>query len=182
MYQNQPETDRKPVPIVQFISIWWSKTSRGGLLAEHRNQIPRAFPLPTPPATYDRFKHYMVHRIQFDEQNQFLEPLREAVEAPKIDIPFRTLNCSVEVTNETPIVKFHWQDGAPIRPYPTKAFHIKEREWMRLEYNARFSCRDFGMWSYKHEIINVALTDPETRDIFVATEPNDTYQDLAHLW
>lgn len=167
--------------IIQHIFIWWSKASRGGELAEKRNKIPRVLPLPTPPPTYDRGKHYIVHKIAFAEHNQFLAPWHETVKAPRIETSFTAMNCRVETNGDSPIVKFQWRDGAPTRVHAA-ALPIPQQEWVQVEYNARYSSRDSGMWSYQHEIFNVALGHPENLDIFVTSKPSTIHQDLAYLW
>jgi hypothetical protein len=166
---------------IQHIIIQWTKASRGGRLAECRSQIPHEFLLPSPPPIYDRLEHYILHRIDFAEQNQFKEPIRQKVIAPTIDVQFQSANCSLDINVEIPTLKFQWRDGAPMRT-TVKSFVIPENRWVRVEYNCRFTDRYSGEWYYEHEIINVAQVTAETLDIFVATEPTILYQDLAHLW
>ncbi|MCA9070717.1 MAG: hypothetical protein KDA84_17425 [Planctomycetaceae bacterium] len=177
--------------LVQHILIRWSKSSRGGVLAERRNRIPRAFSLPSPEPRFDRTERFTVHKIEFGESNQFHKPLHITVDPPLIDIPYRSRNCTVEANREFPVVRYEYRDGAPPRTYidkegisvpVMKTFSIAENQWVQIEHNGRFSCRDFGIWSYEHEIINVAFTDPKNRAIFTTTQPTETYQQLADLW
>lgn len=177
--------------IVQHIHITWTKVSRGGRLAQRRNQISNAFPLPQPPpARFDKQEHYIVDRIEFGEGNEFAEPIRREV-SPGLEIPFRARNCRVEIKAGIPEVTFEWTDGAPRRDYIDKSgtqvpvrktFSLSEGRWGRVEYNARFSCRDFGMWSYEHEIINVAFADPDDSNLFLNTQPEFECRQLESLW
>lgn len=177
--------------VVQHILIRWSKSSRGGSLAEQRNQIPRAFPVPAPKPRFDRQEWFPVHRIEFNESNQFHKPRHQTVEPHLIDIPYRTRNCTINADGEFPVITYEWRNGAPPRTYINKegasvsvkkAFSVAGNHWVQIESNGRFSCRDFGIWFYEHEIINVAFTDPVNRAIFTTTEPAETYQQLADLW
>lgn len=100
-------------------------------------------------------------------------------------------NCTINADGEFPVITYEWRNGAPPRTCINKegasvsvkkAFSVAGNHWVQIESNGRFSCRDFGIWFYEHEIINVAFTDPVNRAIFTTTEPAETYQQLADLW
>lgn len=177
--------------IIQHIHITWTKASRGGHLAERRSEIPDAFAIPKPPATYDKSQHYIVHDVEFGERNEFAEPIRSQTTAPNIDTTFTTKNCTVELADNSATVIYEWRDGAPERhffdksgtPVPVrKQLQVTADQWVRLEYNGRFVGYDCGNWWYEHSIVNVALASAECLDVFLATRPSASFKQVAHLW
>jgi hypothetical protein len=180
-----------PTLIVQHIHIKWTKTARGGHLAERRGAISNEFAVPTPPQTYDRKQHYIVHGVLFGERNEFTEPIGSQTTAPSIDTTFTTTNCTIELKDDSATVIYEWRDGAPERkvfdksgtPVPVrKRLQVHPGKWVRVEYNGRFTGLDRGDWWYEHSIINVALVAPDCLDVFLTSKPYSSFQQLEHLW
>ncbi len=191
MSHNTKSTATTATLIVQHIHITWTKAARGGRLAELRSRIPNAFTVPTPPPTYDRNAHYIVHGVAFSESNDFAEPLASRTTAPGISTKFNTRNSTIELADDSATVIYEWRAGAPERqffdksgtPVPVrKQLQVRTNEWVRLEYNARFTGFDCGRWWYEHSIINTAWASPECLDVFLNSEPSASLQQLEHLW
>ena len=177
--------------IVQHIHITWTKAARGGRLAERRSEIPNAFAIPEPPATYGRNEHYIVHGVGFGERNEFAGPIGSQTTAPCTGKKFNTTNCTIESADDSATVVYEWRGGAPERqffdksstPVPVrKQLQVTADKWVRLEYNGRFTGYDCGNWWYEHSIVNVALAYPDCLDLFSATKPSSSFRQLAHLW
>lgn len=167
--------------IVQHIRIEWTKTARGGELAECRSRIPKALPLPACPMVYDKQDHYFAQRLEFRECDAFAKP-RERLSTPQIDIPYRTVNCTVEWKNGAPLVEYAYCSGAPTQVGRPASWDVPRDAWIRVEYNGRFSGMDDGNWYYLHEIINVAFAEMEQTDIFTALPPQSEFRRVSHLW
>jgi hypothetical protein len=177
--------------IVQHVHISWTKAARGGGLAEQRSQIPKAFSIPRPLPTFDKNDHYVVHRVDFGEGNEFAEPIRSHTTTPNITTPFSTTNCTIELTNGTAEILYEWRDGAPERqffdksgtPVPVrKRLQLHPGKWVRVEYNGRFTGYDSGNWWYEHSVINVAFAALDHLDIFLDSEPAELIRQVHHLW
>ena len=167
-----------PVLIVQHIHIQWTKSARGGRLAELRNRIPRAASLPDIDPQADKADRYLVHRIGFHDQNEFASPHRQQILRPLAGSEYRVTNCTVDPT--VPQLNFTWSNGAPART-PNRSFPISSASVTRLQYNARFSAIDDGNWNYTHEIISAIIARPDT-ELFNQTAAGITHTDLQHLW
>lgn len=177
--------------VIQHIHIRWTKASRGGALAEKRNRIANSFSIPTAPPAYDHNAHYLVHHVGFGERNEFAEPLRSEILLPTADTEFSTTNCTVEIANDTARVTYEWRNGAPERKFfdkcgttvpVRKQMSARLNQWVRLEYNGRFTGYDCGNWWYEHSIINVALVDRDNPELFVVSKPTEVSRQLENLW
>lgn len=177
--------------IIQHIQISWTKTSRGGRLAQLRNQIPKVFELIEPLATYDKQDHYFVHKIEFCESNEFKKPMQNTSLSPIVGEPYLFRNGMVESESGIFKIKSQWNEGQPPRRILTKTdnqftegktFDITNDGWSQIEFNARLTDYDTGNWWYEHHIINSATAPSDSRNIFIESKPTTRFQELAHLW
>jgi hypothetical protein len=85
---------------------------------------------------------------------------------------------------------YRYQTGAPARRFfdktgtyvaPEHSIEIPLNCWASIEYNGRFSCIDTGNWWYEHSVVNVAVGDVVSANVFMTTQPMERYTQLAHL-
>lgn len=158
-------------------------------MAQRRGRIPRAFPIPQPSRGFNPDSQYLLHSISFGEANGFDPACYEKVAEELLENGFSTRNCSMFLESTQPLITFEWKEGAPPRRFldragnfvpVQKAFPLREGEFCRIQYNARFSGYDCGNWWYEHSIINFASGTPETRR-FLDSEPDTEFRGLARL-
>ena len=102
---------------------------------------------------------------------------------------------AVEVGAETITLQYDWgyagKGGAPKRTYIDqygaefpimKSLLIRQHQWKKIRYNARFAGGDTGHWYYEKYVANVALVDRLTTDIFLSSAPDEVYSQMADLW
>lgn len=171
---------------VQTISTSWTKASRGGSLATMRSRVPKRLPLKMP----NEFTDLVWHSIAYSERNKFADPVAVRVVANCEDNRFGCRNAEVELHDDLAILTYRYQTGAPARQFfdktgtcvaPEHAIKIPNNRWASIEYNGRFSCIDTGNWWYEHMVINVAVGSSISCNCFMATEPIESYTQLARL-
>jgi hypothetical protein len=169
-----------PTLIVQHIVIQWTKSARGGRLAELRNKTPHALGLPTLSAPTDNRPRFVVHRVDYHDQNEFTKPFREQILTPLQSEPYLATNCSVKSQHDSSHIHFVWSNGAPTRTY-SKKLVVEPETCTRVEYNARFAAIDDGGWNYSHEIVNATVAMASSK-LFIGDAPGNHFSDLQALW
>lgn len=159
--------------VIQRITTFWTKKSRGGKGAIARNAVPEALTLPSFAASAE----LVVHKVVFDESNAFrrkaeIQKLTMANDWELNPVRLRLLGDQIQVR-----CMF---GGAPER-WPRQAFVLSYGQWGRLAYNRRFADSYDGSWRYEKEVFNVAFADQVRRRQFFDTEPDKTASFLDRL-
>jgi len=172
---------------VQTITTNWTKASRGRELATLRNRVPRQLPLRLPPG-----RPVLVwHDVLFSERNRFAGPFSEAVKTSAEDDRFGCSNVEIAIHHDAATLTYRYQTGAPARAFfaktgefrpPEHAITIQLNQWASVEYNGRLTSISTGDWWYEHVVVNVAVAESISPDVFIATEPIERYRQLAKLW
>jgi hypothetical protein len=179
--------------IIQVIHVTWDKSSRGGRLAELRNQIPLALPLPDQLEPHVG-RHLLIHESHWGHTNEFATEVTSTIRAMDSNEGFRYRCVSVRATQAGAELEWTWNDwgGIPSRrfwnddgnvvPATHKAI-IVENEWSRARWNGRFTCIDTGTWRYESVTTNVGVcAEAEIpADFFTRSKPADEYSQMAYL-
>ncbi len=168
----------EPILIVQHINIKWSKSSRGGRLAQHRSRIPKTYPLAKTPSQTVKNATCLIHYIEFNETNEFGTPHKEKILVCGHKEKYEMLNCILDPKSAQ--IHFAWSNGVPART-PNRTFSITSRTVTKIEYNARLASISDGNWHYVHEIIHATIAQPTT-DLFLNIKPSMNFTGLQHLW
>ena len=179
--------------VIQMIHVTWDKSGRGGRLAELRNQIPVALPLPNSMGP-DIGRHLLIHESHWGHTNEFANEVTSTIRAIESNNGFRYRCVSVRETNAGAELEWTWNHWGGIPPRRTwnddgnvvPTTHktvILENEWGRARWNGRFTCIDTGTWWYESVTANVGVY-PDTEiptDLFTRSEPVDEYVQLEYL-
>lgn len=179
--------------LVQVIHVTWDKSGRGGLAAEHRNQIPLVLPLPST-LVPDIGRHLLIHETHWDYTNNFANATTSKVLAADSEAGFRYSCATVRPVEEGAELEWTWNvwGGMPPRRIRNSdgntmpATHKRvahENEWIRARWNGRLTCIDTGTWWYESVAINVGVcSDSEVpTDFFTRSEPCEDYTQMAYL-
>ena len=179
--------------IVQHITTGWTKAARGGDPAAARGRVPDRLPVGVPKARRASPPPALLHEVTFGEADGFAVPASDVV------MPLRTAACvraaAVEATRSGDAVRatVTWREGRPRRGRITpaghaepvvKTFDVPPGRWVRVLYNARFSCGDTGTWWYERHAVNVAALPPHhpaAGTLFTATPPAAEWVSLEWL-
>lgn len=171
---------------VQIISTTWTKASRGARLARIRNRVPKCLPLRLP----NDIPNLLCHSVAYSERNEFAEPIAVRVSTTCENNRFGCTNAEIELHDNSATLIYRYQTGAPARRFfdktgtyvaPEHSIEIPLNCWASIEYNGRFSCIDTGNWWYEHSVVNVAVGDVVSANVFMTTQPMERYTQLAHL-
>ena len=160
------------IVVAQYITVTWTKASRGMPAAATRNAVPEAFPvpvLPGPPwilawhavAADEASGFAPAHEVEVDRQWVRRQPVR-------IRVDDRGLHVAV------------WVPGTP----PGRRLGVRPRvdEPVRLRWNRRYAGSSTE-WIYQKYVLNlVACTEMPAADTFVSTEPVVRKDALADLF
>ena len=172
--------------IIQHITIHWTKQSRSAEGATLRNSVPDRLDLPYK-VEPENDNTLIEHTVAFREKNQFSEPEQE-VSQRELTLGKREKYRCVNVRWEDGKAKVVYQyepfkGGAPKRTeYPRQVLTLAPGEWGQVMYNGRHVSlfRQSG-WSYKKDIVNVAVLEESLLEPF-KKEPKNTFSDMAHLF
>ncbi len=171
---------------VQIISTSWTKASRGARLATMRNRIPKRLPLRLP----NEIPNLLWHSVAYSERNEFSDPIAVRVSTTCENNRFGCRNAEIQLHDNSATLIYRYQTGAPARQFfdktgtyvaPEHIIEIPLNCWASIEYNGRFSCIDTGNWWYEHAVVNVAVGDIVSANVFMTTQPIEHYTQLAHL-
>ena len=128
--------------IAQWVRTSWTKRSRGGAAATHRNAVPSGFPLPS-------IQSPLVHTLVMAERDNF--EARESLhygEPDQADVLLGEADGRLRV--ELVVTPF----GMPRRRRRPPAVRLFQGGWVRWQVNYRFPCED--SWSYRLDTLNLA--------------------------
>ena len=171
---------------VQTIKTTWTKAARGGEGAALRSCIPKALPLDIP----EQFPSLIWHSVHFSEVNSFKAPCLNDIRTSALNEQFGCANIEIKLGNNSAILTYRYQAGAPARIFYSKSgdyiacehsIAIDSGHWAAVEYNGRFACIDTGNWWYEHVVVNVAVAEIVTANFFLISSPLERYLQLAHL-
>lgn len=137
--------------IAQWVRTSWTKRSRGGAAATHRNAVPSGFPLPS-------IQSPLVHTLVMAERDNF--EARESLhygEPDQADVLLGEADGRLRV--ELVVTPF----GMPRRRRRPPAVRLSQDEWVQWQVNYRFPHED--SWSYRLDTLNLAY-GPVLADIF----------------
>lgn len=166
--------------IVQLIETRWTKQSRGGPGAQVRNAVPEALRLKSDrPVTWPIAT--LFHVARYGESNVFASPEKETIEQTKDfhrpTAPLPGLNMlkagqfGLYPTEKSVRVALEWSPYiGPNRKPIRQVLTVERGSWARLRCNFRVGgAREWTWWK---EVVNVALVDSVTPDIFLASAPS----------
>jgi hypothetical protein len=136
-------------------------------------------------------RRLVIHNTEWGATNDFAEPIRTKVTIADAGDGFCFQCATVKLVEEGIQLDWAWDHSGGLPPRatwnaPDIAEHsavARENEWVRARWNGRFSCVDFGIWSYALVVVNAGLcpTAEIPADFFLRTEPVDDYNQLAYL-
>ena len=142
---------------VQWIRTSWTKASRGGEAASHRNAAPIGFALPpaeTPTSA---------HLIRMHERDGF-EPHDAQEDRTEVDVQLREADGGLRV-----LPRVRPLFALPPRPRRPPAVRLAPGQWVRWQLNYRFSSAlGIRHWSYWLDTFNIAY-GPVSADVFLST-------------
>jgi len=164
--------------IIQFITVHWSKHSRGAPHSTLRNSVPEAFSLPqalTPNAT-----KLFLHEINVYESRQFKEP-KHTVSRNVGYSHLRELGLQLEVGKDQTVV-YYWGDiKRPSYPKARRVFSLTPVQYGRIVSNARFSGET--TWFYQKHVCNIHFGQENVPlHYFENNQPNFSFRDEVDLW
>lgn len=151
-----------------------------------RSRIPRQLPL----RLSSELRTLLWHSVAYSERNKFAEPIAVHVATDCEDTRFGCTNAELEMHDNSVTLIYRYQTGAPARQFfdktgtcvaPERYIEIPQNRWASIEYNGRYSCIDTGNWWYEHVVVNVAVGNVVSTNVFMATKPIEHYSQLAHL-
>lgn len=181
--------------LVQVIHVRWTKASRGGEDARARAAVPAAFESPASELAIAADALF-VDELHWDEQNAFAVPFSARRLRISLANGFNFGCVAITAAEEGLQVRYQYNQakgGAPDRRFynpvtdygetPDRTLLVRDRQWVRVCYNGRFSCTETGNWRYEQTTINVAwfVNEPYGR-IFLDQKAADELQSLANLW
>jgi hypothetical protein len=160
--------------VVQRISTWWSKASRGAPGAVRRSALPRAYPVTPSSSSY----LYEGHRRR-EWEGDFEDRLVETTEGDVL--PQTAGNLSLLLEDGTLRVDVWWsgQMGSPRRGRRTEALRLVNGELGQVLTNGRHSVE--GGWLYVEDTYNVAMTPAVDAALFTARPPVRRFDFRARL-
>lgn len=166
--------------IVQRITTEWTKASRGGDGATHRNATPETLVVP-PIVAADA--DYVLHDNRYPERQGFRHDftLTQAATRPHV----RLEPLFLHVTKTSVAARFIWSRrfcGAPERE-SQDLFRLSPGEWGRFSCNGRFGPESSsgGEWRYHKTVFNVAFLPRFDADVFIRVKPHVSAARLAML-
>lgn len=177
---NVEQTTVPPVVIIQEITVWWTKMTRGARGAVLRRAVPEALLIPAAvvPANEPTYVH---HVVRYDEANDFRAPLSSDVRVQELKGVIHEHNIAASLDDGKLRVDVAWGWGAPLR-HPTRSvLNLAIGEWGRVRFNYRTSGYD-DPWRYALWIFNIGLIAVPAPNVFQATQPLKCYSNLADLW
>lgn len=165
-----------PILIVQHISTYWSKASRGGPLARVRNAVPLALPISKRPPSG---AVSVFHEAQFKERCEF-KPVEDfIVDSPAVPRG-RALCIRAGLGADGAWASYDYDNqcgGAPARPGVTKKLIAPLVRFVSIISNGRFSSPSYGDWFYEKHVVNVGQFASFDPDCFTETEPVEYTRD-----
>ncbi|MFF4407506.1 hypothetical protein [Streptomyces sp. NPDC001404] len=140
---------------VQWIRTSWTKKSRGGEEAAHRNAAPVGFALPGMAPS-------LAHVVRMYERDGFA-PRDGQEDLRRVNVQLRETDGRLRVQPRIePLC------AIPPRPRRPPAVHLVPGQWIRWQLNYRFSSAA-GMqdWSYWMDTFNIAY-GPVDADVFLS--------------
>lgn len=162
--------------VIQELRTTWTKISRGGQGAAKRNSTPLEMPLPMPPSGA-----VFVHRVHFSEFDEFAPSPRSA--HSQDTVPHDLSGFDGYFDGNDVLVRTHWTPhlGLPKRPNGRR-IRLHLGEYCRLFHNGRLTDHDTGEWSYQSTVINIALVEEPTLELFMKAAWSETLDAREQLW
>lgn len=164
--------------VIQRVHCLWTKQSRGGEGARQRNAVPTAVHLPR----IDSPTGFVLHTAIYSESNNFLQSDMLKTANDFVGLGLRDLEFLLD--NESLRVRFV-RDGynaARPSPYPYRdVFALRLMDWGRVVYNGRYIDHCSGNWWYEKSTYNIGWLADCSADVFVATQPINTFVEIAKL-
>lgn len=179
--------------IAQFVKVIWSKEQRGGQAAGRRNSVANQQKLPPEIEKYAFVSgKALVHRIVYSHVNDFARPIADELLIFEIE-KLKNIGCfQFKSSNNTLEVTYKWSEesgGAPARikynrdgikmPFKEPAFKLAISEIGKAEYNGRFSDDE---WRYEKLTLNIGIFKSFDLKLFLKTDYDKYYKQLADLW
>lgn len=153
--------------VVQRVSTWWTKKSRGGPDAAVRNGAPVAFPLP-PDLVWG------AHEVIMRERDGF-QPRMRQIELSKCGVPLRVVDGLLRVS--PPEASFF---SMPRRRRRSPTARLSSGERLRWQINYRHVASSGGQWQYSLDTFNIHFGTPVSRDVFLS-EPTRAIDERGYV-
>lgn len=164
--------------IVQNVTIFWTKATRGAPRSNERSVLPRAFQID---ACANKSKKYEFSSFVMSESNGFTLTKREVTHS---DVLPRIQGCLAlfEEMDGCLSLGLRWvsSDGQPKRYPRPEAIKLHKGEWAQLSINGRHT--NYSGQYYSEDTYNVAYGDEFQPDIFVSTVPNKEFSLKSDLF
>ena len=179
-----------PLLIVEVVNATWTKSTRVGEPARRLRAVPEAVELPKDVDLYRATG--LVYSEHFGERNGFDGPYRTLVTVLHDRESFSISNISVDWEGDRAVrLTYQWHprsSGEPKREYMDRSGNfvpvrhtltLAVGEWGRVRCNGRHRTWD-DLW-YSKCVYNVGLFSAFNPRVFLDTEPNHTYSQMAML-
>lgn len=163
---------------IQFITVHWSKKSRGAPESAKRNAVAEAFSLPATSIFDD--KGIYLHQVKIFESQGFQEP-DESINNPINDTTLRDIN--LELLNvDDKLVIYYWGDlKRPSYPNRKQVFTLTAGLSGRIISNGRFSSE--STWYYQKHVYNIYYgRDKLANSLFNQRQPDFIFNDEVRLY
>lgn len=163
--------------IVQHISTWWTKASRGAPMAGVRNAVPERANVPK---LKEKDFSSVIHTIRHDERTNFIPE-----EKLFTDVVFEAVRgISIQKTGDGASVDYAYtlDCGQPERGWMKKRLTAPTDQWLSIMTNGRFLLGWDGLWCYEKHVVNVGLFATFDPECFLKSDPVEQFSALGDLW
>ncbi len=174
-------------PIIQIVTVHWSKKSRGNPNATIRNSIPESTELPTDFLAVPKGAYY-IHQQNYYEFQNFQSDSKCWSQKKDSAFKFDCIEIYKKDDNSFTINYCHKPDiaGRPVRPkssHDVEAMSLSIGQFGRIRHNGRFNDFDTGDWYYEKVVFNIAITkERKNFDLFIKNKPDKQFDDMADLF
>lgn len=164
--------------LIQFITVQWSKASRGAPGAALRNAVAETFPLSFEILSGNPGVH--LQNIRLSESQQFQDPVT-SLQTHLNTAGLSKLNLHIEKANSQCRI-FYWGDiKRPIYPKIKHAFSLLPGEYGQIISNGRDPVED--TWHYEKHIYNIYFGQSSISEShFLENAPDRYYKDEVNLF
>jgi hypothetical protein len=168
-----------PMLVVQRVRIRWSPVGRGAVAATRRRAVPTTLPLPDAPEA-DLVVHD-VHAHEADDYQFSARLLTGEDAAAALALHLQPGDTGSVAVRRQPFWVAHPHGRLS---HGRRLFVLSPAQVGRYQLNFRTrhtQCQCAATWFYEHWVVHVANA-PASRDLFLATTPTYTIDELTHLY
>lgn len=167
-HPSKETTTKACILLIQEITTWWTKASRGADRATLRTAVPQALSLPTSLHSVSE-PTLLSHQVRYDEKNDFRVPLSSTLSTQPFHQTLHRDNIVISLNQSVAQIHLGWIFGTPRRHSVHNILTIAPSEWGQVCFNYRYTTGDGGPWRYALWVFNIGLFFTCQPDIFQVT-------------